>query len=72
MRHKKRAGRLIPALFVAFSTGLSLGVGPYLAVDLRYEGLAVLVALLELPTFLSCSAGRPSILLEISSTVNAS
>ncbi len=32
--HKKRAGRLIPALDVAFSRGLSLGVGPYLALDL--------------------------------------
>jgi hypothetical protein len=31
---QEKAGRLIPALDVAFSRGLSLGVGPYLAVDL--------------------------------------
>jgi hypothetical protein len=33
---QEKAGRLIPALDVAFSRGLSLGVvGPDLAVDLR-------------------------------------
>ena len=50
--HKRRAGRLVPALDVAFSKGFALGVGPYLAVDLRDEGLAVLVLLLELPNLL--------------------
>jgi hypothetical protein len=36
MKHKKRAGVLVPALGVVFSEALALGVlvGPYLAVDL--------------------------------------
>jgi hypothetical protein len=35
MKHKKRTGVLVPALLVAFSKALALGVvGPYLAVDL--------------------------------------
>src|SRR5918998_5778278 len=40
------------------SKGFALGVGPYLAVDLRDEGLTVLVVLLELPHLLELLGGK--------------
>jgi hypothetical protein len=47
--HEKGRGILVPALEVAFSKALALGVvGPYLAVDLLDEGIAVLMVFLEL------------------------
>src|SRR5215212_11705188 len=60
MRHKKRAEVLVPALLLAFSKALALGglVGPYLAVDLLDEGLAVLVVLLELAHLLELLGGE--------------
>src|SRR5215217_2739102 len=59
--HKQRAGRLVPALDASPSKGKGfafLGVGPYLAVDLRDEGLAVLVLLLELAHLLELLGGK--------------
>src|SRR5215217_843564 len=59
--HKQRAGRLVPALDASPSKGKGfafLGVGPYLAVDLRDEGLAVLVLLLELPNLIELLGGK--------------
>jgi hypothetical protein len=58
MKHKKRTGVLVPALLVAFSKALALRVvGPYLAVDLLDQGLAVLVLLLELAHLLKLLGG---------------
>src|SRR3954453_1681493 len=60
MKYKKRAGVLVPALGIAFSGALALGVlvGPYLAVDLLNEGLAVLMVLLELAHLLKLLGGE--------------
>src|ERR687897_784116 len=59
MKHKKRTGVLVPALLLAFSKALALRVvGPYLAVDLLDQGLAVLVLLLELAHLLELLGGE--------------
>ena len=54
----QRAGIHVPALDVAKRRFLSLGVGPYLAVDALNEALAVLGALLELAQVLELICGK--------------
>src|SRR5215204_2125693 len=59
-RSKSKGPGLTPRPFSSRSRGFALGVvvGPYLAVDLLDEGLAVLVLLLELPNLLKLFGGK--------------